>query len=148
MNTKYTLTLLLSALLSIGSLMAQNQNQNRNERIEALKISFFTNNLSLSANEAKTFWPVFNQFEAAKKELRQQHRNRAGASRQTIDQLTDAEAEALISSELVFQQKILELNKRYIHEFKKILPSTKVAILLTLENKFKRHIIQMTKDRK
>jgi hypothetical protein len=69
------------------------------ERIEALKVAFFTQQLRLTAEEAQKFWPVYNSyFEEIKKA---KHANR--------------------EDELVFQEEALNIRKKYKVEFKKIL---------------------------
>ena len=42
-----------------------------NEKIEQLKIAFITKHLKLTTEEAQKFWPVYNQYEAEKKQVRQ-----------------------------------------------------------------------------
>jgi hypothetical protein len=41
-----------------------------NEKIEQLKIAFITKHLKLTTDEAQKFWPVYNQYEAEKKQAR------------------------------------------------------------------------------
>ena len=137
--------IILAIVLTIGTASAQ-QSGDRSERMEAFKISFFTEQLDLSPDEAKVFWPVFNQFQKERQSLRQQYKSRAGASKQGLADLSDAEAESLINNEMAFQANNLDITKKYVGEFKKILPTKKVAVLLTLENKFKRMILQKVKE--
>ena len=41
-----------------------------NERIKAQKTAFITERLSLTADEAEKFWPIYNEIETKKKALR------------------------------------------------------------------------------
>lgn len=131
------------ALLALAITAATAQAQpDKGERIEALKISFFTEQLSLTPDEAKVFWPVFNQFEAERKAIRQEHKTGG----QKLEFMSDSEAESMINKEIAFQQKNLDVTKKYVGEFKKILPVKKVAVLLTLEKKFSRMLLDKVKQ--
>lgn len=108
-----------------------------NEKIEQLKIAFITKHLKLTTDEAQKFWPVYNQYEAEKKQIRQ---STIGSVKELKDDgdFTNAEADQAILKYIEFKSKDLELTKKYITEFKKILPSTKVAKLVTAEERFKK----------
>ena len=136
---------LLIALLAVLITVATAHGQDRGERVEALKVSFITEQLALTPSEAQTFWPVFNQFESERKALRQQYKSRTGTG-QNMTNISDAQASTLISNELEFQTKDLNLTKKYIAEFKQVLPVKKVAQLMTVENKFKRMLLARIKE--
>ncbi|MCP4120959.1 MAG: hypothetical protein GY751_04335 [Bacteroidetes bacterium] len=138
--------ILLIALLALLITVDTAQGQERGERVEALKVSFITEQLSLTPDEARVFWPVFNQFEDERKALRQQYRTRAGAGQQNTQNISESQAATLISNELEFQTKDLNLTKKYINEFRGILPVKKVAMLMTVDNKFKRMLLAKIKQ--
>jgi len=137
---------LLIALLALLITVATAQGQDRGERVEALKVSFITEQLSLTPDEARVFWPVYNQFEDERKALRQQYKTRAGAGQQNAQNISESQATTLISNELEFQTKDLNLTKKYIGEFRGILPVKKGAMLMTVENKFKRMLLAKIKQ--
>ena len=93
----------------------------KSERIEAMKVTFITDHLKLTPEEAQQFWPVFNQFEEERKALRQQYQQRAGMGVRPNTQITEENAETMINNELEFRAKDLDLTKRYIAKFKKML---------------------------
>ncbi|MCB0503407.1 MAG: hypothetical protein KDD32_12045 [Bacteroidetes bacterium] len=142
---KIILIALLGVFLNTHSGFAQRPDAERTERIEALKISFITDQLKLTPEEAKAFWPIFNQFEAEQKSLRDNFKGKPGNAKKDVSQLTEEEAEEMINNEVTFLQKELEILKKYITAFKSVLPTQKVAILLTLENRFKRMIFDQIK---
>ena len=41
------------------------------DRIRALKVAFITDKLKLTPEESEKFWPVYNQYEAEQKRIRQ-----------------------------------------------------------------------------
>ncbi len=50
-------------LLSL-QLHAQKSNNEKQEKLEALRIAFFTKQLELSPEEAQKFWPVYNNYQS------------------------------------------------------------------------------------
>ena len=111
--------------------------QNGNQKIEAMKIAFITKRLNLTPDESQKFWPVYNQYEAEKKQIRL---TTVGSIKQLKDDgdFTNAEAEIAISKYIEFKSKELELVKKYVAEFRKILPGVKVAKLMTADDRFKK----------
>ena len=134
-------------LLAFGITVATThaQQPDRNQRIETMKISFITEHLSLTPEEAQIFWPVFNQYEAERRAIRQQYKSRENGQ-QKLEFMNDSEAEQLINQEIAYQQETLNTTKKYVAEFKKILPIKKVAVLLTLEGKFSKMILERLKN--
>jgi ribosomal protein S18 len=133
------------AIVFLTSTMIYAQPQGgQSDKVEALKVSFITQELSLTPDEAKVFWPVFNQFEDERKTLRRNFKPN-GPGESSVASMSDAEATSFINNQLDFEQKNLDITKRYISEFKRILPIKKVALLMTVENKFKRMILERYK---
>jgi hypothetical protein len=69
--------------------------------IHALKVGFVTRRLALTSDEAQKFWPVYNEYV---KELRKAR----------IEEKEDV---------LLFEERALNIRKKYKGEFKKILTS-------------------------
>lgn len=107
------------------------------EKIDAMKIAFITKRLELTTEQAQTFWPVYNKYEEEKKAIRQSTVGTYKEDKKPIDQLSDTEVEKLINDVIAFKSKDLDLTKKYIVEFKKVLSVKQVAKLLTAEDKFK-----------
>lgn len=115
----YMKKLLLMVMISFGLFTTNAQNRperqfNKNN-IEALKVAYITRQLNLTPEEAQKFWPVHNiYFEELKK-----------ARRENLD------------NELVFEEKALNVRKKYSSDFKKILMSDeRVNKLYKLEKDF------------
>lgn len=119
--------------------------QEDNAKIEALKIAFITKRLQLNAEEAKKFWPVYNQYEAEKKQVRQSTIGDIKEMKGDGD-FTNTEAEQAISKYIEFKAKDLDLTKRYVSEFRKILPATKIAKLVTAEEHFKKMLTKQAQQ--
>ncbi|MEI6507927.1 MAG: hypothetical protein WCO54_05540 [Bacteroidota bacterium] len=140
--------LILIILLGITSAKVSAQEEdNRNEKIESLKIAFITEKLNLTSSEAKVFWPVFNEFSDELKKLKEKEKENMHALK-TKNSPTDIESNKFINEHINLKQAELDLTKRYINEFKKVLPERKVAKLLTLEQEFKQQLLQHLKDKR
>ena len=59
---------------------------------------------------------------------------------------TNAEAEIAIAKFVEFKSKEVDLIKKYIVEFRKILPATKIAKLVTAEDKFKKMLTKQAQQ--
>lgn len=117
--------LLLFVLLLTGttSLMAQ---QNRDEKIRALKIAFLTERLQLTSTEAQKFWPVYNKYEAEVEKIRLERRQ---------------------GSVLDNEERLLEVRKKYNSSFEKILGKEKTNTLFKAEQDFRNVLIKRLRSR-
>lgn len=146
MNPMKHLSLAIMALFFAVTAVSAQGNQERLERVEAMKVAFMTDKLALTPGEAQKFWPVYNQYEAERRSLRQEYRIGPGPQRAQPADLTEAEADELINRELEFRQKELELTRRYTEEFRKVLPLSKVAALPQVEDQFRKMIIDKIRE--
>lgn len=139
----------LSILLLVACFngYAQDDDLPKNEKIESLKIAFITERLSLTTKEAEMFWPVFNQFDKEVKSIRQKQRS-ASTLFKSKTTPTEAESEKFITEQLLLKQQETELLKKYIPSFKKVIPTAKVAMLLSIEHEFKMELLKKIKDRR
>lgn len=145
MKNKFLILIILLGMTSV-KVRAQ-EDDNRNEKIESLKIAFITEKLNLTSSEAKVFWPVFNEFSDELKKLKEKEKENMHALK-TKNSPTDIESNKFINEHINLKQAELDLTKRYINEFKKVLPERKVAKLLTLEQEFKQQLLQHLKDKR
>ena len=111
------------------------------EKMKAEKIAFITTELNLSAEEAQTFWPVYNKVEAdkaeamkaamkANKELSKAVREGSG----NYTALLDAAAEAHANAE--------KANAQAAKELRKSLGDEMTAKLIVAEEKYRRFQLQ------
>jgi hypothetical protein len=139
---------LIFCLMSIGfTLWAQEDLNDKNDRVESYKIAFITERLSLSPKEAAVFWPVYNEFTEQLKKIKRAEKERARVYRDKV-QPSDAESEKFTNDFLALKQQEFDLTKKYIAEFKKVLPPAKVARLVTLEQEFKLELLHRLKDKR
>jgi hypothetical protein len=117
------------------------------ERIKSERIAFITERLSLSAEEAQRFWPVYNelhqQMEVIKKEQRSSRKN----LNDRLPSMADKDVEKAMSDDLNRQQQLLDLQRKSLVDLSKILPAKKTAMLLKAERDFKMEMLRKMKDR-
>lgn len=137
-------------LLFAGMASAQKGQRmmDKKDKAEAMKIGFITNKLNLSEDEAKRFWPVYNQYQDELSSLRQKRRGDRREAKQDFDQLSDKEVEKVVDDEIVFRQSELDIIKKYHAQFKQVLPIKKVARLYQAEEDFKKELLRQLKDRR
>lgn len=64
-------------LFFIASHLAAQQ-ESKHEKLEALKIAFITEKLSLTTKEAQNFWPVYNEYSQKIEKIRKAKRSDLG----------------------------------------------------------------------
>lgn len=150
MNTRMLRPLLFLLLtpLAFGTLQAQDGapqhpalTAERLQEIKAQKSAFITQRLSLTTEEARTFWPIYDRYdadmEATRKEMRSDRRERKGSGT-----LTEAEASKAIDENLQNKQDQLDIRKRYVAEFKKSIGAVKTLQLEGAERDFNRELLK------
>ncbi len=137
-----------TALLLFFSLMANAQRGNmraeRQERIEAFKIAFFTEKLQLTPDESKAFWPLFNQFEDRQDALQEKYDLKG----KRLELLSDEEIKGHIMNQLEMEDEMVKLRKDYIMKFMDVLPVRKVAMLQRINREFKKALLQEIRKRR
>jgi hypothetical protein len=135
-------------LFIVTSVFSQNGNQaqQKKEKIEAQKVAFMTQKLNLTPEESQKFWPVYDQYEAQKESLNKSHRQQTKGLKNA--ELTDSQADSLITAEIVYDQSLLDLKKEFIPKFKEVLPASKVAKIPEVERQFKEMLLKLVKEQK
>jgi hypothetical protein len=144
---KILLILFLSTGLSLLAQQTDDNEETKHEQIEALKIAFITEKLALTSKEAELFWPIYNKFEQDIKTGRRKQRELTKAFKLKAKP-TEQEADKYINEQLLLKQIEIDALKKYIPEFKKVLPTAKVAKLLSIEQEFKIQLLKKIKDKR
>ena len=83
--------------------------------------------LELGATQAAAFWPVYKQYEAELLALGDKRYAGIKAYASNYGSLTDAKASELIDLALGLEEQRLALIRKYLGEFRKVLPGVKVG---------------------
>lgn len=111
----------------------------QNPKLEAARNKFIGQQLSLTDQESRKFWPVYNQYQqdlTAIKILKRQ--NNSSSTANGMDQ---------INKELELDNQMVDIRKHYRDEFLKILPPEKVSALYKSEVEFTNELIKSISER-
>ena len=131
---RYLLAVLLIMLMA-GGMSAQTKPR---EKVEAMRIAFITNRLDLTPDEAKLFWPIYDNYRHDLSKLRRSFYPKDDGSDPHLD----------ADRQLEFEQKKLDLKKTYKPQFEQVLGKEKLNKLISAEEDFKRMLIQTIRNRR
>lgn len=142
--------LFLSSLFFVALLVSQTYAQSKistRESLESMKVAFITQKLNLTPDEAKLFWPVYNQYETELEALRKNRKAEKNLVIDDVSNMTDADVEKAADGEIIFRQQELDIIKKYHIQFKKVLPIKKVALLYKAQDGYKKELLKKIQER-
>ncbi len=148
MQTKNLLTGVMM-VLSFISAMAQpgpEMDEKKKEKIERLKRAFISEKLDLTVAESEKFWPVYNEYNNKKTELRK-------AIKQTDKELKEkngGEKETLAAIDLITKKRKeeVDLDDKFFRDNLLILGASKVQKLMGVEEEFRRELREELKEKR
>ena len=135
--------LVVVCLASAVGIFAQPQNERIKNRVEAQRIGFITQRLSLTPEESQQFWPIYNQYTEKLQQIR-----KSVKLEKPLDEMNDADTEKLIMSEMDKETRELDLRKEYYQKFKKVISVKKIAKLYKAERDFKGELLKQLQEMK
>jgi hypothetical protein len=149
MNMKKLVIIVLIILGGWNQLHAQQTREFRGnlsdadrQKLESAKIAFITNRLDLTAEQAKGFWPIYNEYEKKKFDTRTRlMREGYRMSNRGQDELNEAQYQELIALHISSRQTDLENEKAYIEKLKEVINSRQILRLLTIDESFLRNYL-------
>jgi len=120
----------------------------KKEKIEQMKIEFITDELELTTEEAGKFWPVYNEMEAKLKTEKRTQRKLEKELRENHATLTDAENKSKVTAIFDSEQKEIAIKREYYTKIGDQIGYKKSTKLLSLEEKFKRELMEQLKEKK
>ncbi len=133
---------LSTLLLALFATISYAQPQDREERIKAMRVAFITDQLQLTPEESQNFWPVYNEYQAEQKKLRQQYR-----PTKNMEAVTEEEAAEIIEASFELEEKELLLKRNYVDRLKNVVPLRKIVKLRQVERNFKQQLLTEIKNR-
>lgn len=109
------------------------------EKIKADKKLLVANNMDLTDAEAKQFWPLYGSYQ---KELQQINQQLGSAIKQYAEALNKGSvpnetAEKLLNEALDVEEAEVKLKRSYAEKLENVLPPTKAARYIHIENKIR-----------
>lgn len=150
-----SLGILFIAILMATNLAAQPQRpghaggmqpDERREAIEARKIAHITKQLSLTAEEARKFWPIYNEYNEKVEELS----NRFRVQREQLPDVSEmnvAEATQFVNDDLERFETAAALRREYTEKMLGVISVQKVAMLFEAEKSFNRMLFREAQRR-
>lgn len=134
----------MAALFALTTVTAQPGE--RKEKLEALKRQYITTELELTVAEAEKFWPIFNEFETARKALRKSVKESSDKAMEPT-----ASKETVIESAETIARKRKEeadLEMKFVKDVMPIVGPQRTARLFEMEEEFKRRLLEEMRDRR
>ncbi|WP_255593838.1 hypothetical protein [Pontibacter sp. HSC-14F20] len=132
--------LFLFCAFTFGSTAAMAQSgRSQDKNVEAAKVAFLTDKMGLTAEQSQKFWPLYNEYEAKRRELVRSYRS---GYRQDVDELSDQEAKARLDGMFNTREKELELEKEYVSRYQRVISSNQVIKLYRSEREFTKLLLK------
>jgi hypothetical protein len=90
--------------------------------------------MELTPEQSEAFWPVYRQYRSDAAKLGDERVALIENYVKNSQTMTDKQAQDLLDSWFKLRGKQLDLQKKYVGRFRKVLPAVKVARLYQLEN--------------
>jgi hypothetical protein len=110
------------------------------ERIESQRIAFITQRLHLTPDEATHFWPLYNEYRDALKDLRDDF------DRPDLENISDDEASKVIEQHLQMETKRIELKRNLLTRLRTVISPRKILMLHAAENEFNRELLRKAQE--
>ena len=124
--------------------MAQPRTEDR-QKIEAMKVAFITEQLSLTPAEAEKFWPVYNQFSDNMRSMRKDRQKIVSGPLNEGDDISSKQSEVTLSKYVTHIKSVQSDELKLIEDLKSILPASKIIKLRLAEDGFKRRMMDRLK---
>ncbi len=139
--------LLLIMIMVSGTLVAQNTRpgfEKYLEKYKAEKVSFITEKLDLTVDEAQKFWPAYNEYENKRDELIKSKRlDGHGRGHQ---EMSSAEMEKMVDNKVEQELQLAQLKMEFHKKVKKLIPIEKVVQLYRAENEFMNYMLNRIRE--
>lgn len=111
----------------------------RNPKLDAARNRFIAQQLDLTDEEARKFWPLYNQY--------QQELTAVRILKRLNNSSSQANGTEQINKDLSYDSQMVAIRKHYRDEFLKILPAEKVSELYKSETEFTNELIRQLSER-
>ena len=118
------------------------------ERIEVAKTTFLSRQMKLTPDEARLFWPVYDQYQEKMSELEDDRRQAMDNIVEGLAGMSDKEINEIIDARIRHAELALMARKKLISDLREILPPAKIVIFLRAEQQFNREIQQRISERR
>ena len=139
---RFILLLVFCALTFAGtSAFAQESRspQEHRERVESAKIAYLTDKMNLTTEQAQKFWPLYNEYEAKRRELLKTYRS---GYKENVEDLSEQEAKARIETMFTTRERELALEKEYAGKYMRVISNIQLVKLYRGEREFTKLLLK------
>jgi len=145
-----SLTLLFTLFVALNSFgqpprgkMRAEQNR---EKIQQLKIAYFTKELDLSTEQAEKFWPIYNEMSDKVNEQKRKAKKASRDVKNGMDSMSESEIKSKMNEALDARIEESKLQKEYLGKIGDVIGYKKAAKVVSLEVQFKRELLKRLAD--
>jgi len=152
MKKKWILLFLLGLTNMNIFIFAQPSDRRRAEfeQLKEKRIAFISKAMELNGEEAKAFWPLYNELQEKKIDLNQQLRKALFEfikSEKEGKSHTENEYKDIVNITAQFKNKDIALDEEYITKFSKVISYAKIFRYQQAEQQFARQILDQRRNR-
>ena len=141
--------LYISLLLLFISTITLSQNNDKLDKIKALRVAFISTKLELTSNEAQKFWPIFNEFDKNQSDLRKEKRMlMMRLKHQNTSSLSDIEMQKLLDTSELLESNIQTNRQQLVKNLRGVISAQKIILLKQLEEDFKKTLLKQMRNSK
>lgn len=136
--------MIVSALMAAGAIATVSAAQNAPSQRElnwkaarAERKTIFSQNMLLTKQEAKAFWPLFDKYEASMDKIEARHAREVRDFVKNAHNLTNAQATKKLDEVMAIQAARLKVQQEYVPKFRAILSSIKTTRFFQIDNKLR-----------
>jgi Spy/CpxP family protein refolding chaperone len=138
---KITVVMALFGYMAAASAQEKiNMADKKHEKIETMKIAMINNSLDLSQEQATNFWPVYNEYQNKKREIKNGLREHFSASKSLAN--TDDKIMTELKEIHTLRQKDVDLDKEYMSKLLKVINARQLVELYKTEHTFKQILLR------
>ena len=125
--------------LSLAQDKSTNKLEITDEELKADKKLIVAKNMELTESEAKTFWPVYEEYQKDLQKLNERLRSllQSYATEYQSNSLSDDKAKKLLDEWIALDKDEASHRKIYAEKVLKVLPAKKAARYVQIENEFR-----------
>lgn len=120
---------------------SDDKNKDAQQKLEALKMAYLTQQLDLSPKEAEKFWPLYNQYQKDMHNIIEK-RKQVEMNKNQLNQADNKQIEQSMNQDFQLQQQALQVRQKYQKAFQNVLPPRKVMKVYRSEKDFNMKLIE------
>jgi Skp family chaperone for outer membrane proteins len=133
-------TFLLLILLIYTNAFAQTSSTSGKEQLEAYKVGMITQRLNLSADQAKLFWPIYEEYTKQRKVIKKKDSELKKSLATTTLDNKDLLQE--IKKIPMHKQQQADLERDYINKLSKVISAKQISELYLIEGDYRKMLIK------